>query len=97
MHSFEPRITIGVILDFERMTGVKMFEDVGSVTQSMTNLTSLLYCSIKHQYPKLSFSKFIATLKPEELADGAKKVGEELVNFFQSIKKEETESQETET
>jgi hypothetical protein len=85
VRSYDPKITIGVLLDFERMTGVRTLTDSKEVLSSVSNLSALLYCSIKHQFPKLSYAKFSADLTPEDIGAAIPAISEELSNFFQRL------------
>jgi hypothetical protein len=85
VRNYQPKITIGVILDFERMTGVKTLTDSSAVISSISNLTAMLYCATRYQYPKLNFAKFSADLTPEDIGAAIPAISEEFANFFRSL------------
>lgn len=89
---YDPRITIGVMLEFERMTGVKSLSDTAATLCNVTNLSALLYCAIRHQYPKLTFARFSEDLTPEDLGEAVPRLSAELTNFFQRLAKSRAET-----
>jgi hypothetical protein len=83
MREYEPKLTIGAMMDFERMTGVRSLSEARDVLSSVSNMTALLYCAVKHQFPRLSYAKFAADITPEQLGDALPALTEEITNFFQ--------------
>jgi hypothetical protein len=95
--SYEPRITLGVMMDVERDTGVKTLESPGDLMTSLTNLSLLLYHSVKYAYPRLSKNQFLEGLTPEDISSAVPKLNKGLEDFFVQMRPPETEDCPSET
>jgi hypothetical protein len=91
MRNFEPEINICVVMDFEKDTGVKIFENPSEPIRSLTNIVTLLYYSVRKQYPRLSKETFIENLTPEEVSAATEKLIKEFKDFFMKVKVQEPE------
>ena len=97
MRTYEPRITIGVVLEFEKMTETSSFLNPQAALSSVTNVMSLLYCAVKYQYPRLSYEKFCEDLKPDDLGTVYVRLAEEWAAFFRSLGRRENAAGEAES
>jgi hypothetical protein len=96
MRNYEPKITIGVLLEVERDTGVKTLQSPGDLLMSITNMSSLLYYSVKYNYPRLSKQQFLEALTPEDLSAAVPKLNKGLEDFFSLMKQPEAEEKAAE-
>lgn len=88
MREWKPKITIGVLIEFERLTGIRVFENPGAIISGIDSSSTLLWCSVKAEYPRLSREKFLADLQPEELGAAIDALAKEMEAFFLRFKGE---------
>jgi hypothetical protein len=58
---------------------------------------SLLYCSVKYQYPRLSYDKFCEDLKPDDLGEVYVRLAEEWAAFFRNLGRVKNAAEEVES